>query len=915
MGGWVASFAVCCVLGQTPTPSQPDLEQQVRLAVETLASPRYDARQVATEQLWKLGTPAIPELRRAATHKNREIRERAKYVLQNLEQGIAYDTPRDILAEVQRFRIGDVDDRRFALRTLETAHQPRIILGLLRTERDERLRVEWLEILEAAVQKTLLHGDLAEVETALRDAATDDVWIRHWVTYLATRGQLDAEFEREHQQVGDSAESCRWRLLSYLSRARGDLTEARRFAAQAEAAAQAAAKVPLQVTGKGEQAIARVMPAEEPADLEWQLLLEAQDWAGAAARLQAKIGQDPAAVNRDPEILGFAAAYHRLAGGEPQFQDTCRQLVRTADDAEATLKNLDPRRGDVEKDLIERQWFAGKALLLNGQQTLAIPILRRHHSAFAFEYLAHQQRYREAFEIAGVPYPDGFKREWFGEVVKATAAADDEGRQKFAIAMHALRQLYFLGYRSDAVAWLKEVAEGTAKDTGTVRRRMLLDTAVKLGQRELAIQLAALTLEREGSPAALSLLYSGRAEMATVWWEFFREKYGRETLAQSLARIDRCLLVGSRWEIDELRRIAQEFDAHVPQLVEPKRAEWWHALAETALLYGERDSAVKWWEKAAAFSSVDTLRLGDWYSEQKDWSRAADWYRRTLDFDALKPLPRFLYGQSLLKAGKVDEGQRMIDVALWLPLGNAESRRELAMGMKERGYRAESLLQFEWIMRTAEPGEQDVVEAHKQIGNSVYQQEPLRGADSWRRMVHCCLRSKWGFVDANGYVQIPFLVHKTRAIGLARAGQGAAASEEARRGLDVSPLNIELAEELIPELQKVGQGEAADQLFQASVTPLRQLVRDFSGCATLHNNLAWICARSSRDLDEALQHVQEALRLEPKSSAYLDTLAEVQFRRGAIAAAVEAAEECVRLDSRNQHYQEQLARFRAAVKP
>jgi tetratricopeptide (TPR) repeat protein len=309
---------------------------------------------------------------------------------------------------------------------------------------------------------------------------------------------------------------------------------------------------------------------------------------------------------------------------------------------------------------------------------------------------------------------------------------------------------------------------------------------------------------------------------------------------------------------------------------------------------------------------VDALRLGDLFAGEKNWSDAAEWYRRASEFDKTKPLPLYLYGRALMEAGRKEQGEQLAGLAMLLPLGNDESRRELAAGMKERGYRDESLRQFELLVRTGEPGERDVIEAAKQIGNGVYLQDELRAADCWEGMVLCCLRSRWGFGDANGYVQIPLLVHKTRAKGLLKSGRIEEGLREIQAALAASPLNLEVPEELIPELQKVTRQAEAEQLLESFYQGLRQQCLDFPNCAMLHNNLAWLLGLNGRSLEEAFEHVQAAIRLDPNNSAYIDTLGEVQFRRGNLDEAISCAERCLQIDSLSKHYQEQLARFRAA---
>lgn len=882
-------------------------------AVKQLSAAKYEARQHATELLWAGGENAIPALERAIVDRNPEVRSRASYVLENVRQGIAYDTPRDVLREVQRFRDGDLDDRRFALTNLENAHRPRIIFGLIRIERNSAVRQEWSQILERAIQKAILAGATQDVEVTLRDAAVDDAWMRHWVAYLAGKGELQGELARQMEEKSPASPAAHARLLAFLHRAKGDLSDARRYAEQS---LQFREGMPGRPPSPPHRAAAgQIQPGanDDGLDLVWELTLEQRDWPTAARQLKEKIDREPEAVGRDPESLGFAVAYHRLAGDEVAVARYVKALRDVADESQQSLKDLDPRRQDVHKNLVDKHWFVGKALLLNGKYTEGVEVLRRHHPSFAFELLAYQQRYREAFDVAGVAYPNGFDAEWFARVTAETSKSDDAARQRFAVAMHALRQLSFLGQRTQVQEWLTVVQTGVANDPGTIRRRMLCDTAVKLGMREVALAVGAVVLEREGSPGMLSVLYPVRASSATVWWEFFREKYGSETLVQSLSRIDRLLLEqGRRFEKPEQERWLSEVEARIPQLAEPKRADWWHGLAETCLLLGEREQALRFFKKAATLSSVDTLRLGDWYAAEKKWNEAAEWYRQTSEFDKLKPLPLFLYGKMLCNAERTVEGQKWVNVALLLPLGNDEMRRELAAGLKARGYQEESATQFELLLRTGRPGEQDVIEASKQIGNAIYKKDELRGADCWETMVLCCLRNKWGFVDANGYIQIPFLVHKTRAKGLIRTGRVEEGVREVAFSRTTAPLNLELSEELVPALLQAHRPAEADQLFREQSSATRVVSGEFPNCPTLHNNLAWLFARTGRELEAALEHAHRALKLDPNNAAYVDTLAEVQFRRGQVDEAIFNAERCLQLEPRSKHYQEQLARFRAA---
>jgi uncharacterized Ntn-hydrolase superfamily protein len=80
--------------------------------------------------------------------------------------------------------------------------------------------------------------------------------------------------------------------------------------------------------------------------------------------------------------------------------------------------------------------------------------------------------------------------------------------------------------------------------------------------------------------------------------------------------------------------------------------------------------------------------------------------------------------------------------------------------------------------------------------------------------------------------------------------------------------------------------------------------------ASLLNGLAWSCAVHDLYLEDALRAAERASVLEPKSVDILDTVAEVHFRMGHQARAVEIETRAATLDPKNPYLKAQLARFR-----
>ncbi len=84
--------------------------------------------------------------------------------------------------------------------------------------------------------------------------------------------------------------------------------------------------------------------------------------------------------------------------------------------------------------------------------------------------------------------------------------------------------------------------------------------------------------------------------------------------------------------------------------------------------------------------------------------------------------------------------------------------------------------------------------------------------------------------------------------------------------------------------------------------------------ASTLNGLAWICATNDVHLSEALEAAQRAVALEPKSAEILDTLAEVHYRSGNAAKAIEVETQALSYSPNDQYLKDQIARFKGGKK-
>jgi tetratricopeptide (TPR) repeat protein len=250
--------------------------------------------------------------------------------------------------------------------------------------------------------------------------------------------------------------------------------------------------------------------------------------------------------------------------------------------------------------------------------------------------------------------------------------------------------------------------------------------------------------------------------------------------------------------------------------------------------------------------------------------------------------------------------------ALLAPLAS-RSRHEMAAGLKQRGYQREAEQQWQLILRTGPFREWYVNDAAKNLGNAATEMDRGAAARGWETVLLSCLRTKSAFVDHQGYLQIPYLIHKARARSLLASGDHQAAEREIALAMRFWPGNVSLAEDLVPELEANGCHEAATTLFDTSFAAIQEICDNFPRSGLHHNNLAWLAARCNRQLEEALKHAFRAVQLVPDNPSYLDTLGEVYFQLGNFEQAVHCAEQCLAVDPSRAHFQQQLERFQAAL--
>jgi tetratricopeptide (TPR) repeat protein len=312
------------------------------------------------------------------------------------------------------------------------------------------------------------------------------------------------------------------------------------------------------------------------------------------------------------------------------------------------------------------------------------------------------------------------------------------------------------------------------------------------------------------------------------------------------------------------------------------------------------------WEKAPADAC---LILADVLADAGRWPAAVEAYRRVWDQDKAAPLPLFLYAQALRHLNPSDaKAKDLIERSHRVPLGGDSARYYFHVALAARGYAKDSLRE---ITLCAKLGGPTLGFALDHIAGQKARLGDHDGAAAiHERNVLRFLPISSGYRLMSSYSRLTADIHLLRARGYLERGQKAEGLREIETAETLHPANLNLAIRLIPALAKAGEQKRADQLFERVARHWRRACTEYPDCAHAHNQLAWLCARCRRDLDEGLTHARKATELAPLEAAHKDTLAEVLFQKGERTAAIEVMKACLKLPSPNTaFYRRQLARF------
>ena len=476
------------------------------------------------------------------------------------------------------------------------------------------------------------------------------------------------------------------------------------------------------------------------------------------------------------------------------------------------------------------------------------------------------------------------------------------------------------------MALIKEKLPDNAWET---EAQALMEVEVDRDRPEHSDALAAklLALDLENPEGVIARLYRDHDMLSVTLWKAIRKQFPSEDRSAALKRLRRLLTAKpDAKSTEELRVLAARIerqldaarvDAATDDETSDPRGRRLLALATLFHRYGQSKLVAKYLSLIGSGIAARTLiDEGNLYADEKLFGEAAKAYEAAWTQDHRSAVALYLLGWAESQSGKGEDGRQKMELALSVPLADGESRRDLAKALDRLHRNVEAAQQRQWVLRLAIPHDAAIVQTLGDIGDAAAEKPGAAGAAvAWQRFsAEILLTNSVFLIEPRYYLHWPVAAHAARVRELLGDGKTAEAIEELHRAEAVEPTNLQLALDLDADLRKHGAVNEADALYRRMLERHEALCRDFPRTATFHNDLAWLAANLDRDLDKALAHAQRAVELEPQAPGILDTLAEVQFRRGSKNEAVRLAQRCLEMEPSGEHFHKQLARFEATSK-
>ncbi len=783
-----------------PKATAKPTREQIARWIEQLGSDDFKVREEASQHLWEAGEAGEPALREAATSSDIEVRRRARELLDKFKWGLYPSTPRPLVELIDRYQSASAEGKPVVIRDLLDAGQPgcKVMLKIAAAEENAEIQKALRSRLAVELYRVfpllLAQKDFATLEALLAVSLDEESKIGRGnaIACWLLRGQLDQKIAH-YRALADRKEKARetTEMLVCLYRARGDRRMAWETARQA---------------GRD--------------DLVYELLDEMSDW-------NEKAWPETFTVTREIERLGYQAFCHRLTGNPKGFEEILTEIRKLAE-------NLGP---DEER----KRFQLARVLFLNQRPDLALTLLEpsEERAQTCFEVLAEQRKYREAFALVEKAKKANSKQLPFLEILQARALTDlgETDKARAILARYGAQIRPVVADSAVPFPWAEQ----------------LIEAECRAGRKDDAFAHVAILLSmgetRRQTERLLDKLFPFQGETAESLLSLLKYLFPKDDMRGRMSRL-RQLLEGktdardlTRW-IDNTEALIQRMgglggDAESVEIAVHGEA-WPLALAEAALACKREDLARAYLEKVG--SARAWLRLGDLLAGKKEWDQSARWYYRAWEKDRKWPLPLYLSGKALVRAGQAQEGKQRMELAHVLPLGNDSIRRTFLSDLAARGHLEARRRQSELLFRLSEPGSITAWFAMQWIGldavqrgdNREHGREATLAASQMQRFLLRPQRADFIFRGGRPYVTGPAVASAVGAQALLLAGKVEQARPLIAAYLEATPADEFLALQIGPILSKLGLKKELDELYTRSTERDEKLCREFPRYAEAH---------------------------------------------------------------------------------
>ena len=843
-------------------------------AVRMLSHPRFIVREAAMQWLWEAGDKVGPALEKAARHSDREVALRAQILLDRLALGIRPDTPPEVMHAIQDYRQGTAKDKAETLKKLLKERRSKIALRLI----EFRLRnnESWIhDQVELIVPHLVLTGKLDTAESVLKKAAIKGKKASLYRGFLLATGRLPSAISELEREVANQPDLQKLSELALLYRTHGDLPKAIETA--------------------------RLVADRNHGILEL-LLTETEQFTELAQRLESRLDLSKTPDRSQLSRYGYLLSFFDEAGN--------------SDAAEKLTKKM----SQWYQDLPKSKPFISRILLANGRFDQAIEQLRRDEPMSYFNLLGQFERWDEVMNWLGIEdFNDPKLDDWFATRLEKAGQGSRKSPDEFKQVTDVCRMLARVGRKDLAARFLDRLADGLKQLPTHLWINEVLSVVgieLDLSLRDQAFDHAKLVVGKGTIKAITEALFPDDQDLAVFWWNVLRRDAPKSSLTETLDELRRMLEL--KWDREDvLQKIRQYAANHAAGRVADLSEDLPH-LIESLRRYRWPDEAIELLRKHDQKGTY-SMMLGDILASQDKWHAAAETYAKVTVAQPASALAFLLESLTAEKAGERERSiqrKQMSDLLLLEPLDR------LAIGdqLIHRHWHKEAVRQWTIVIQIVNPDSgNDATYGYtlrKLYQSDISAEVPLNlRLLAWRWTLWRTMEPEMFVSNLKFYPYFVFHIRLDRAMKKLEQGEVDAAMADAQAAMSAAPSGIEVGESFVPALEKRMQQVHADRLFEQLDEVMTRICKRFPDAALYLNNLAWLYARSNRQLPKALTLAKRAVELEPESATYMDTLAEVHFRVGNRDEAIRLMQRCINIDPHQHHYQVQRLRFQQEKPP